>query len=76
MDDPHYQCRLEQVRPEGRAETFGWIPERGAFPGAIVELKGEAGRWVVYAVDKDNPMPKAALVAKQVVDRKGLPSIA
>ena len=64
-----YQCRLEQ----GGAATIGWIEERGARPGASVEVAECGGLWRVAAVYRP-ALDAAWLRQKQRFDRKGMPS--
>lgn len=63
------QCELSR----GTERVVLWIDERGAKPGATVELIGE-GEWKVekaYAFD----LPADVLREKQRLDRGSLPSI-
>ena len=65
-----YQCRLRQAN----AYSIGWIEERGAKCGALVEIPELGGSWRVETVC---PVPVDAekLREKQRVDRKGMPDI-
>jgi hypothetical protein len=68
-----YQCRMSEVNGTGR--TVGWIPERGAKVGKLVELKEFDG--AIYRVDEVG-MPgldDRALAEKQARDRKSLASL-
>lgn len=48
----YYQCRFEKATKEGTVCTVAWIDERGAKVGALVELKGEEGLWLVTKVSE------------------------
>lgn len=74
MTEHYVQCRFEQACPEGLRTTVGWIPDRGARPGALVELKGEDGLWRVVSAG-GHPVPLERLRAKQASDRAALPSV-
>ena len=66
----YFQCRLQQ----GNAHIVGWIEQRGAKPGALVEIPELGGAWRVVTVC-DKPMPDTWLREKQRLDRKGMPDI-
>lgn len=46
----YYQCEFQKLTTEGTIKTVGWIEERGAKKGALVELKDETGLWTVTNV--------------------------
>ena len=66
----YYQCRLQQ----GNAHTVGWIDERGAKTGVLVEIPELGGQWRVVTVSPI-PVPDTWLREKQRHDRKGMPEI-
>jgi hypothetical protein len=66
-----YQCRLRN----GVSETVGWIPERSAKVGLMVELIADDGKlWDVVEVYQPG-MSEESLRKKQERDRNSLPSI-
>jgi hypothetical protein len=65
-----YQCRLRCLT----GETVGWIEERGAKVGNVVELKTDGQLWDVVEVFQPG-MEEEALRQKQRNDRGALPSI-
>jgi hypothetical protein len=67
----YYQCTLRR----GDEKTIGWIEERGAKQGAMVELKEHpGGRWLVETVWGFG-LDDKALREKQARDRHALSSI-
>lgn len=64
------QCELHQEN----LVIKGWIEARSAKVGSIVEVDDELGYWEVTEVF-DHEMTSAELHVKQMMDRKGLPSI-
>lgn len=64
-----YQCRLQQHG----VTTVGWIEERGARPGAHVEVPECGGLWRVAAVYQP-ALDAQWLREKQRIDRKGMPT--
>ena len=66
----YFQCRLQQ----GNAHAVGWIEERGAKRGGLVEIPELGGAWRVITVS-DLPVPDTWLREKQRLDRKGMPDI-
>jgi hypothetical protein len=66
----YFQCRLQQ----NNAMTVGWIEERGARIGALVEIPELGGLWRVTTVCP-RPLDASWLREKQRVDRKGMPDI-
>lgn len=68
-----YQCRMSEVNGTGR--TVGWIPERGAKVGKLVELKDLGNAlWRVDHVGMPG-LDDKVLAEKQARDRKSLASI-
>lgn len=65
-----FQCRLQQ----GKAHAVGWIEERGARQGALVEIPELGGQWQVMTV-APLAVPDVWLREKQRLDRKGMPDI-
>ena len=55
-------------------ELVAWIEERGAKVGARVELKGEAGLWIVDTVGNE-AIEEKNLRGKQQMDRRSLTSV-
>ena len=66
----HFQCRLQQ----NNATTVGWIEERGAKCGALVEIPELGGFWRVVSICSQ-PAEADWLRQKQRLDRKGMPDI-
>lgn len=60
----YYQCELEQ----NNTYTVGFIPEKGAKVGLMVELPDYGGFWKVLSVG--HGMTKEELSSKQASDRK------
>ena len=50
MTDFYHQCWFEKNTDDGLEKKVGWIEKRGAKIGALVELKGEEGLWLVTKV--------------------------
>ncbi len=69
----HFQCRLSEVNGTGR--TFGWIEERGAKVGAVVEMKEFGGALYRVVEVADFGIEAKALAEKQARDRGSLPSL-
>jgi hypothetical protein len=68
----HYlQCKLK----DGNAELTAWIEERGAKPGARVELKAVPGLWEVTEVYDNVRLGAAVLREMQDMHRGSLPSV-
>lgn len=67
----YYQCILHQ----GDARLIGWIEDRGAKEGYVVDVKGYQGKWRVARVYEENPIDASWLTKKRGYDRGGLASI-
>jgi hypothetical protein len=70
-----FQCRLQEI--ESDRFTVGWLPERGAKAGSVVELKSEGfeAKWVVTEVYPGG-LSYAQLREHQKLNRDSLSSIA
>ena len=70
-----YQCRMvQETNLMIYKETIGYIEEKAAKIGLLVEIKGEEGLWKVIAVD-NHPIEYYEVKEKQKRDRGGLTSI-
>lgn len=66
----YLQCRLGR----GKSETTGWIEERGAKKGCVVELLPSRDWWKVAEVF-GHAIPEDLLKEHQKLNRGSLPSI-
>lgn len=70
MSKKYFQCRLQK----GASETTGWIEERGAKAGAVVELLPSRDWWKVAEVF-GHGIPENLLKEHQRLHRGSLPSV-
>ena len=57
MEEQYFQCTLTK----GEETTIGWIEERGAFVGAIVELLDLDGEFWTVTIVGDKSLPKSLI---------------
>ena len=80
MKEHFYQCTFRRFSKEGTLEeTVGWVPEKAAKVGKVVELleMGEGFNGLFWTVHKVNPtgMLQETLREHQKNTRNSLPSI-
>lgn len=74
----YFQVQLEKYIEDGRIEIVGWIPERRASPGSIIDLKEETGEWsrgwkvMPHSLKKENLRAENILVEES---HRTLPSL-